>query len=226
MFNNLVAAKYRPLLVPAVALVVVVMIAIIGVPPLYGQIRQARAVVSEAQKKSDILSEKIEVLEGARNIPLQSLSEDVAVALPQENPSLMALSQVRRLAEEEGVALASVKSGGVAASDASTVSISFELIGQLVSIRNFIDKLETAAPLLKLSKTQMSVEDGLSTAQAKIETYWAALPEKLPEVDEPINALTDQERSLLNEVAQLNKPEFAQGVVITGSSGRTNPFSL
>lgn len=227
MFNNLLPAKYKPLVIPVVALAVVVTIAIIGIPTLYGQITQAMGVVNEAQERSKVLSQKVEILENARNTPaFESLSEDVAVALPQENPSLMALAQVRRLAEEEGLALGSIKSGGAAASDASSVLISFEVIGPLASIRNFIDKLDTAAPLLKLSKTQMAVEDDLSTSRASVETYWSALPKKLPEVDQPVDTLTEAERSSLNEVAQLDKPEFAQGVVITGSSGRTNPFSL
>jgi Tfp pilus assembly protein PilO len=215
------------LLLPIIYIVILVSISYFAIKTGYDKITSQRRSISSAKQVEKVLGEKESVLQEAQAETTDFVNA-AAIALPERNPSLAVISQIKSLIGTEGVALSDLKLGSSIGTDvtgASSVNISFSISGDAIQVFDFVRSTATVAPILRIESADISFVESQANLDARARSYWAPFPEKLPSITEPINKLTDAEYKILRDLSGLNPPQFTE-LSPTGTTGRTNPFGL
>ena len=201
-------------------LIVIILFVIVGkfgVP----KVLEVRSKVESAQKTEKVLTQKLSLL--------QTLSSDsgvkmniVSVALPDANPAVAAMSQLKSLALNQGVVLHGITSnaGAVGASGLNEVSIKFTLDGGRQQIFSYLNEIAKIAPITSVRKVAMTESAGGVSADINVVSYWAQFPKTIPAVDTPVEDFTAADKNILSDLSALIQPVFFEMIP---SSGDINP---
>lgn len=210
--------SFGPLLVIAILFIFVAKYAI-------GKITDVRAKIATERKNETVLQQRLNLLSEIQGDVLSS--SDVSLsALPEANPSLIIMTQLKGLAAENALTLSNIKSGGEVAdkSGLKRVDISFDAVGPRPLIMQFLQKVETFAPIALVDKVKLNETAGVAKASVTVKSFWADLPTKLPPIDSPLADLTADERKTLTDVVTLTQPVFLE-VTPSEAGGREDPFN-
>lgn len=237
--KEIIPLKYKPyiktLLLPLSALVVLLLMFIFGIRFLYNGVDKLRVDINESKKDQNTLHEKLSILRDAEASNLL-ISETALIALPSENPTLVAIQQVKSQALKYSIIIENlvVEIGPSQGEGLQKVHINLDSSGNINSVLDFLDSLKTIAPLTRVADFQVEQLDPVSAhLRTKIAIYWSPLPARLPEISQAVGSLSDEEKTVLLELAKLSKPEIVN-TSATGTSsesnltpiGRSNPFEL
>lgn len=207
--------------------VVILAIVILGVGNMaysrfttqYSDLEQARTEEEELQVKLSLLSE----------VETESLdaSNRSLVALPEKNPGLFMLSQVKALADKYQLTIVEsrVDSDNAYKGDLTRAQVKVSVEdGDVVAYTNFLKELPTLAPLSSLeSVTIERSTNGDTLMEAGLYVYWSPLPTTLPALTEPLKALSPSDEAILAELSNLKVPSFTV-LNPTDPTDRENPF--
>jgi Tfp pilus assembly protein PilO len=192
----------------------------------FGKIVEIRDQIKKTQNDQQVLTQKLDVL---RNIEATGeKSSNIAVnALPDTNPSLSVISQIKILSGKIGLTVSEIKAGspGVNSSGLSQVNVSFKVIGPREQVESFVTEISKIAPITIVDKIKISESTpGTSMGNISVKSFWAPFPTKIPAVDKAISDLTSQEQQTLQSLSELTQPIFTD--IPAGEGGRNDPFSL
>lgn len=191
----------------------------------FGKTSDLRNEISSAQNDQSTLTQKLEILKNIKSTGEQ-LSNITVSALPDSNPSLAVVSQIKILAGMNGLVVSSIKASSpqVAAGGFSSVSISFNILGPRNQIESFVNKVGSIAPITIVDKIKISeTAPGSSVGSISIKSFWMPFPTKIPAVTQAISDLTPDERQTLQDLRNLTQPVFNQ--VPAAEGGKGDPFS-
>lgn len=216
--------KMKVMLLPLGLLLAMVVLATIVFKVGVGRISTQRAELKKAIKNETILSQKQQVLQTLENNIL-SYADTVIVAMPDKNPSLIALSQLKTLAERNGISIGDIKAGSRTKDKSGTfkTTILLEIEGSLVQVLNYLISTESFAPLSVINRVEISSSGELARATISLTVFWVPLPTKLPAISEPVRELSANETNLITELSNLEQPIFTQ-VLPAEPSVRIDPF--
>jgi Tfp pilus assembly protein PilO len=190
-----------------------------------GRISDMRRQISTSQRNVATLTEKISVLTTVQNVVADNASV-VAIALPDSNPSLAVLNQLKSLAATNSVVLASIKSGAEIqdASGLSRSDITFEVQGGKGEVVNFIKSISTIAPISVVDQIRLNQTNATTRASLTVKTYWSSLPTQLPAVTQAVSQLSQEEIQQIGELQGLIRPQFS---ILTpeAGGGKPDPFT-
>jgi hypothetical protein len=210
------------LLMPVAYFVVLLVVSYFVVKAGYAKIKSLRASIASAKKVESVLAEKESILKTvSANISYYVLP--VSIALPEKNPALYLISQIRSLSEQNATDLQEFKLGSAGQGQDSQLNLSLSLRGDYPNVISLLNGLETLAPILSLNKVEMSLSGSVVNADMVVGSYWSAYPDKLPSVTDPIQELTKTNNETLKKVVQLTPPFFTT-LTPTEPYGRQNPF--
>lgn len=220
-----VSQKMKVMLLPLALLLVMVVLATVVFKVGISKISTQRAELRKATKNETILSQKQQVLQTLENNIL-SYADTVIVAMPDKNPSLIALSQLKTLAERNGIIISDVKIGGRMKDKSGTfkTTILLEVEGPLVQVLNYFISTKGFAPLSVIDRIEVSQGGELVRASTSLTIFWVPLPTKLPAISEPVHELSANETNLITELSNLEQPLFTQ-VLPAAPSARIDPFA-
>lgn len=190
-----------------------------------GKVSEIRASVAKEKKNVTILSQKLSLLnEVTESVSSASLA---STALPEKNPALAAISQLKSLAVTQNTLISKIKSGsaGKDKSGISKVDITFDLEGQRSQVFQFLTAIENIAPISRVEKVKLNEIAGATRATITIKSYFAELPTKLPALTDAVNDLTADEKKTLSEVTGLTQPNFVSLPASQGG-GKPDPFGI
>ncbi len=223
--------KYRKLVLPAGVALFMIVGSVFLANFLYTRITQILAETAQQDTKNNILE--------GRLATLQALSEDikeganaVTFAIPDKNPSVLILNQLKSLAGDNNILLENISiSSQPLAEETGLVSytISFEAQASSTQILiDFVDGLSSVTPIINIST--LEIKSGLAsdvTATLGLMAYSAPFPEQLPALEEPLVGLSPEEQSVLDTIQTFTRPEvFTSGDPATQVVPRENPFFL
>lgn len=190
----------------------------------FSKVGETRAKIAAQKKSETVLTERLNLLTQVGDEILDTSGISLS-ALPDQNPSLIVISQLKRLSSQFGVSLANIKAGGQVKdkSGLSRVDLIFEAVGSRVGVLDFLQAIDTFAPLSLIERLKMSETAGIARAEVTIKSFWAELPTKLPPIDTPIMDLTADESQILSDITALTQPLFIEVPALT-SEGRPDPF--
>lgn len=192
----------------------------------FGKISEVRDRIASALADKQVLTQKLDIL---KNIEVngEKFSNIAVSALPDTNPSLAVISQVKILSGKVGLTISEIKAGspGTNTSGLSFVNVSFKVMGQREQIESFITDISSVAPITIVDKIKLSESTpGVSMASVSVKSFWAPFPTKIPAVDKAISDLTPQEQKTLQSLNSLTQPIFT--TIPAGVGGKSDPFSL
>ena len=200
-----------------------IIIAIVVLKLATTQIPLQKNKLAEQLKKEQALRLKSELL-ATIETEAQSQAQLLSFALPSQNASFMALSQIRLLAGTNLILITNLKIGSETKDGAiSSADLSFDAEGALPSILTFLEDLNTVAPLISLGKVQINQTPSVARATLAVKAYWAELPKAIPKITEPIKDLTNEEKEIVVKILGLTPPEFVL-LDPQGPRENLNPF--
>lgn len=219
-------AKYKPLMIPGIAFVVILALFLFLVPFLLGQINSLKGQITAAKSQSAVLSERVTTLQQA-NAQVLDLSDDVYAALPADSPSSQVLFQLRRIASENDIKVNRLNISNVTIEGESLkrTVIDADMEGSYESVIILLTAMQELAPIINIDKLKLEKEADTINLSGSFVSYWAELPATIADQDPSALALTDQEQQILSVISQLQASEFSQ-VPPTAEVQRPNPFSI
>ncbi len=224
MFKKL-PENVRLILNSLVPLIIVLVLFVLIGQFAFGKISEVRNKITKSQKDQLILVQKLDLLKTLGSTASSSI-ESVSNALPETNPSLAVISQIKNLAVQNGVVVANVK-GGAEVKDNSGLSradISFEVFGPRIQIILLAKTVSQIAPVTLMDKIKISENAGSARANISVRSFWAPFPTKLPALTEAITDLTADEKKTLGLTVNLIQPQFTEFPPSEGG-GKADPFS-
>lgn len=191
-----------------------------------GKVTEVREKVDVAERDQAILGQKLNVLQDASGIILSSSSTSL-LALPESNPSLSVISQLRRLSAERGISLSNIKTSGEITdkSGLKRVDVTFDLEGSRTLVIDFLQSIDKFAPISGVDKIKLNEAGGVIRGSIVVKSFWSELPKKLPSLTDKINDLTADEKQTLTQISGLIKPIFVE-VPPSDSTARSDPFNF
>ncbi len=221
--KKIIPPSIQVFLVPAALLILLVLLVGLAVKVGFSRIGQQRDEIAAARSSESILTQKESVLRGVQ-ATVPSYVNTVAASLPEKNPSLSMTSQLRTLAATNGLVMENIKIGSaVASASLAEVDISFGLEGAPATVISFLDSIKNLAPVSTIEKAKINQSAQGTRADVTVRVYFAAFPEKLPSLTEPVKELTDGERATLNRLSALSLPAFTD-LKPQPAGVRENPF--
>jgi len=217
--------KMRVMLLPLVLLLAMVTLSIIVFKVGVAKISTQRVELKKASKNETILTQKQQVLQTLENNIL-SYADTAIIAMPDKNPSLIVLSQLKTLAEKNAITLSEIKIGSKTSDKSGTfkTTILFEIEGTLFQVLNYLISTKSFAPLSVVDRVDIAQASGAIRASVNLTVFWVPLPTKLPAISEPVRELSADETNLITELSSLEQPFFTQ-VLPAAPSARIDPFS-
>jgi len=213
--------------IPALLGIIVILMYIFAGQFIYQKVTGVRDQQELSKQEEQNLRLKLAVLNDTQNT-VAGFSEDVVIALPQSNPTLVAFSQIKNIALQNQILLSNMNVGAeIVDAGVSKVIMSFDADGNTAALIAFLRALESIAPINKLEKLKVTASAEAARASVSIGFFWSALPKQITTVGEGVTTLTADEQATLQTLAGLTQPEFSENVeAVPATEGRADPFTL
>jgi len=225
-----ITQKQKPLIVPSLILVFLTIALLVTLVFFIRKIVNSRSQLASLRSELELLEDRYTTLENTKPDLSSSEANQVALALPSSNSSLLVISQIRRLASDNNIIVDNL---GLSVNPPDplamqSANISFSATGPYSDLKNFLEKLASSLPLVNLSSLKLNSKTDLADAKISLATFWSSYPETLPSLTQPIANLTSSERELLSKISAYEKPQIEDVDSLTPSekSDRQDPFSL
>lgn len=224
MKKGLFGASVSAIAVPAVYLLVSIILFVFGAKTGIAKISEQGRTLNDAKKTQGVLAQKESLLRQIET-EVSSQVDVLANVVPEKNPALTMVSQIKNLAVLSGITITTFKIG--AAKDAGSVSfvdVSYDADGDLVLLISFLNTIKTLAPLSTIDTAKINQQGGVASANVRIRVYFAGYPTKLPSLTEAVNELTSEEEGLLDTLSGLTLPVFTT-LTPQAPTVRESPFN-
>jgi hypothetical protein len=203
-------------------LIVIILFAVVGKFGI-SQVLSLRSKIESAQKSEKILTQKLALFK-TFSTDAVTKANAVTSALPDSNPSIATVSQLKVLAAENGVVLSGIKAAAGLASTTglNQANISFSLEGTRDQIFTFLTGVTTFSPITLVNNVKVTETAASVKADVSVKSFWAAFPKTIPSVTEPITDFTAAETEILANVARLTQPTFTE--MLPSTDINSNPF--
>ena len=132
--KNLVPPNVKVMVVPIILITVLILLSILAAKIGISKVNSQRKKLTAAQRNETIFKQKQEILQEVQGEVL-SLADLSASAVPNKNPALAVISQLKNLASSRSVVLNNLQAGkGGAGKGMSRVEISFGVDGDFSSV--------------------------------------------------------------------------------------------
>jgi len=184
-----------------------------------------RSQIKSAQFTESVLAQKLNLLKNISSV-VSVGAVSAASAVPDSDPSLTVILQLKTLAMQNGVVVSAIKSssGMESSSGLNQAAISFTADGVRSQLFDFLTGIAKIAPVTIVDKIQMNETFGSEEADIGVKSYWAGFPKTMPSVDSPISDLSQSEKETLSEMSGLIQPTFTLLSLPKSSEVNPNPF--
>lgn len=190
----------------------------------FSQIRIQSLKIVSLSKEENLLFAKESLLREIQEAAL-SQAEVATRALPEKNPVISMISQLKNLAAEKGILLANLKVGNQSKdSQLSRILLDFDAEGSFLAVLGFVKSIENLSPISSIEKMKIVNSSGFTRASVSLRVYWSPFPTQIPSVAEPVRELSQEEKDLIIALAQLRQEQAIQ-VTALPPSARVDPFS-
>jgi hypothetical protein len=214
----------KKLIVPIGTILVLVLLIIFGGQFMWGQISQLRTQLKLSRSDEAKLSQKLNVL---RNFEVRGAlsSESLSHSLPEANPTVSAISQIKNIANQNGVFISDFGVGKGINSEVSYVDINFDAQAQILPLVTMFTDLLKSAPLGSINKVEIVQNGDIAVSNVSYRVYYSELPKTLPTILEQLTEFTTEDAEIIDKLITLIPPIFVE-VPAQGSSPNSNPFGL
>jgi Tfp pilus assembly protein PilO len=235
---KLILTRYRPFFFPLLIGLVILFLTITLLIPKITQIFEVRQSLSKEKARLAKLTQKLADLEGLDDNELATKATLMVVALPAEKDVPLILATLSSLGREAGMGIESVKvspgelsteSGKIKkkGKEEETPTLPFEVLvkGTIESLKNFLDRLGSTIPVMRVESASLSFEEGEWQAKISLDTFFLPLPKSLGAVETPLAKISPEEELIYKRIEKYQAPAF-EGDLPSVVTGKEDPFSF
>jgi len=215
----------RAIGLPIFIFVVLLILTIVAGNTAYKEYQKQAKVLESDMVQETALKLKLDTLSSVEIVSLDATNRSL-VALPEKNPGLFMVSQLKSLAQKHTLEVleSTVDKDSNFNDTISKAKISMVLGGtELSSFIDFLKETTTLSPLSTIDDVSISVSRNEYEMEMAIFVYWSALPHTLPALTEPIKNLSTNDEEILRYLSNLTIPSFTV-LNPTDPIERENPF--
>lgn len=207
------------------------------IPKVKDIFSQQKTVSLEKEELARI-TQKLAALEGLNEYELSAKTERILAALPTEKDPARLMMTIRYLADSAGVSLTaiSVNPGEISADSSRPKgekegSVPFlvfqvEVSGPEEAAREFLDKIQSTAPLMRIEEVVISSTGMVTLAKLELKAFYLPLPQTLGSVEEPLSKISPEEDKVYESLAKLEIVSAEVSSFTPVATGRENPFEF
>jgi hypothetical protein len=224
--SKIVPPNVKVMFLPMIYIIILLVVSIFAVRTGLDRIGKQRRELKAVQKVENTLMEKEAELRSSVSVN-PPLVTPATMALPDTNPALMVISNMKALTATRAVSIQDMRFSSGASGDAELngLRVTFTINGEFDEAVNFMTDVKTYIPILRFDSILVDIKDEFVSFDTSGQSYWASYPEKLPPITEPIDKITQEEYAVLNELTQKQTPAFFE-LTPTGPAVRSDPFSF
>ncbi len=219
-------ANVKTFLGPLISIIIVFLLGLLLIKSGVSKISAQVAFYNAAKNEEAALATKLSNLQGSSLGSLEAANQ-LVVALPEKNSVMITISQVKKLAAEKNTTIAKFEISGLGSvADMASIQLLTQInTPDLPSLVAYLQGVPELAPILAINSVKM-VGQGGGTFSGLVEAsvYWAAFPQTIPSVREPMAGLTPEEQGIVDAVSALRAPDF-QIIDPTEQAERPEPFN-
>ena len=168
--------SYKQIIVPICLLVGLLVAYIFSGKYLLDKLFFLRKEIVVTQEEGKELKRKLVVLQDS-DASVNTFKDKVVLALPDANPILVGIAQIRKIASEEGAGISNLAGGQpTSKGNLSQTLVSFDLDANTQQAFNVFRKISNSAPLSTLTRLSLSKQTESSRFSLSLNFYWAPLP--------------------------------------------------
>ena len=188
--------------------------------PKISEIFDLRKKINQEKNTLANLTQKVAALNGLDEFELEKKTEVLLKALPPEKDVVILLLTLRVLSSQEEVTLRGIQ---IDPKEDSVTSLKIE--GEQGKIINFLGKIETSYPLMKLEDVVLSFSKNEKLIEGKIalQTFFQPLPKTLGSIESPLLPITPEEEKSYEKVSKFNQVLIEKDLEPV-QTGKENPF--
>jgi hypothetical protein len=210
-----------------VAIVTITLLLVVGSIMGYNILTTYYTTYKTSITENQLLTQKRDALKEVQPSVLD-LSGDTAIALPDRNPLLWTLSQLKAYLEnQESVVITKFSLEGETPLTESVKSLPFTFELRALSVDDVLaltDYVSTIAPITKVDVVTLTQSGEFVNAKVVMSVYWSAYPTELSGITQPVTSLEQSDMDTLAQLSGLVKPAF--GVLSPSApTVRENPFN-
>jgi hypothetical protein len=212
----------RPFFAAVVVLILFVTLLNVGI----SKIRLQLSELNSARQSEEALSTKLSKLKDGTQMALENTNK-LVVALPQKNPVMVMISQIKRIAIEKNITVGKFEISGLRSENNLN---SIELQAQLEapdinSLMEYMKELPKMAPVSSVFGVKIvSSPENKFEGDLELTVYWSDFPSTIPAVREPVTSLSQSELNALEVISNLREPEY-QILEPSTQGDRLEPFN-
>lgn len=212
---------------PALLLIVLLFLSVFSFKIGISKIVKLQDSVNSQKSIELVLKQKEELLRSAGE-GLFDQANVANIALPEKNPVLFSMYNIKNLGIGGLVELSNIKvgSGSMGDSGINKILISFDIKGQITDVISGINQLKNVIPLIILDKVDFQIEGPLASASVGVSSFWSPFPGKIPSLAQPLSDITSEEKDILVSLLFFTKPPFSGELLPQGPVERDNPFGF
>ena len=217
--------KIKLLYLPIVYFVILLIVFVFTLRFGFQKINNEKIKLVQATKTESILLEKLNTLEDSRET-LSTLVGVSSLALPEENPSLLSISQAKVVADSNLVNLESFKIGGELKGkrDYFSSEMLFEVGGDFFGVISMVEQMLETLPVVTIENLKIANNVNFSSAEFTVQNYWSDFPTNIPKISEPTVKLEGGDIEVLTKLSEYRSPLFNK-LEPQGPTLRLDPFN-
>lgn len=229
--------KYRSFWGPALTIVLIFLFSLFVLIPKVKNIFSQQKTLSSEKKRLAQTTQKLASLEGLNEYELSAKTERALAVLPPEKDPARLMMTIRYLTDSTGVKLAAIDiepgeisavSSQVEGEEESVPFLAFkmEVNGSPEAIREFLAKVQSTAPLIKVREVTISSKETAIQAMLELETFYLPLPQTLGSVEKSLPKISPEEDKVYESLAKLETASPEVAIFTPVETGKENPFSF
>lgn len=229
--------RYRPYILPVFFAIFVIFSLSRVVIPRFDLVTESWYELKETKSRFEALNTKLAFLQEQDELVLKSDYDFLLQVLPETKEPFFGLGALEWLANEASLRVdqAAFTPGEISTESAKpkknqdylVLSYNISVSGNLNELKDFLAQLDRLAPMASTDEVSFEFRGSNElTTTLEIQTYSAYLPTKIGRPSDPIEGLSQNEKSLLEELREeVIVPTFDPDVLTKDPVGKTNLFN-
>jgi len=222
-------SKYKNFLFQIFLIGIIVFTGVNFFRPKLREVFQLRKKINEEKEVLAKLTQKEAFLENLDEQELTTKAQFLLKVLPPEKDVTIPLATLKSLVSQFNLQLQKIQIdlGGKTTSGLSSVGFSLEVEGEKEKIIDFIEKVKTTYPLMRMEGVNFSYGDeDLLNIKLKIETFFLEMPKEIGKLESPLPLINSEEEKIYKEVSQFSSPLSEEAINTIYPTGKENPFAI
>jgi len=227
----------KAFILPAFIFLMVFLVTVTFLKPKLSQIFIIRQEINSEKKQLASLTQKLASLDGLAQVELNEKTTLVLNALPAEKDVAKNLFIIKQLVQESDLGLNNVTIGDVG--DISTASaqakiekgevlpamiFSVSVSGQMSKIGDFISKINSTLPVMKVNQIYLSNKKGdIPEVTLDINSYFLPIPKTLGKIDQAVAIINSKEEETFEKLKEFKVLDL-QDSFYYSEGEKENPF--